>query len=270
MPKNKKIKGLTVEIGGDTTKLGQSLDRSKSISTGLQKELREVNRLLKGDPNDTELLAQKQKLLSDRVGETKTQLDLLKDKQGEVNKLFENGEIGEEDYRAYQREVKNTQQTLDRLQTELDKTSEHFGKVQRASEEMSFKTAESKVDSLKGKFRDFAEQSEKNLKRVSDKLGKVGSGMQTAGSKLTPVSAGAAGVLGAGVKLASDFEDEFAFLTTLAKEDDITYDELKKQIIQLSNDTGIDAEYGDQLLTLSTCEYTYKNGRLVVVAKKVV
>ena len=241
MPKNKKIKGLTVEIGGDTTKLGQSLDRSKSISTGLQKELREVNRLLKGDPNDTELLAQKQKLLSDRVGETKTQLDLLKDKQGEVNKLFENGEIGEEDYRAYQREVKNTQQTLDRLQTELDKTSEHFGKVQRASEEMSFKTAESNVDSLKGKFRDFAEQSEKNLKRVSDKLGKIGSGMQTAGSKLTPVSAGAAGVLGAGVKLASDFEDEFAFLTTLAKEDGITYEELKKQIIQLSNDTGIDA-----------------------------
>lgn len=241
MPKNKKIKGLTVEIGGDTTKLGQSLDRSKSISTGLQKELREVNRLLKGDPNDTELLAQKQKLLSDRVGETKTQLDLLKDKQGEVNKLFENGEIGEEDYRAYQREVKNTQQTLDRLQAELDKTSEHFGKVQRASEEMSFKAAESNVDSLKGKFRDFAEQSEKNLKRVSDKLGKVGSGMQTAGSKLTPVSAGAAGVLGAGVKLASDFEDEFAFLTTLAKEDGITYDELKKQIIQLSNDTGIDA-----------------------------
>ena len=133
MAMNKKIRGLTVEIGGDTTKLGKSLDDSKGRSKNLQKELREVNKLLKGNPNDVELLAQKETLLKQRVEKTTKQLDLLKGSQEKINRMFEQGEIGEEDYRAFQREVQRTQQTLDGLQTDLKKTSDHFGQVQRAS-----------------------------------------------------------------------------------------------------------------------------------------
>ena len=241
MAMNKKIRGLTVEIGGDTTKLGKSLDDSKGRSKNLQKELREVNKLLKGNPNDVELLAQKETLLKQRVEETTKQLDLLKGSQEKINRMFEQGEIGEEDYRAFQREVQRTQQTLDGLQTDLKKTSDHFGQVQRASGEINFKTAEDKVDYLKGKFKDLAQQSADSMKKVSKEVEKSGEKIENVGKKLTPVSAGAAGLLGVGVKLASEFEDEFAFLTTIAKEEGITYDKLKNQIIDLSNDTGIDA-----------------------------
>ena len=183
MAMNKKIRGLTVEIGGDTTKLGKSLDDSKGRSKNLQKELREVNKLLKGNPNDVELLAQKETILKQRVEETAKQLDLLKGAQEKINRMFEQGEIGQEDYRAFQREVQRTQQTLDGLQTDLKKTSDHFGQVQRASGEINFKTAEDKVDYLKGKFKDLAQQSADSMEKVSKKVEKSGEKIENVGKK---------------------------------------------------------------------------------------
>ena len=214
MARNKKIRGLTVEIGGDTTKLGKSLDDSKGRSKNLQKELREVNKLLKGNPNDVELLAQKETLLKQRVEETTKQLDLLKGSQEKINRMFEQGEIGEEDYRAFQREVQRTQQTLDGLQTDLKKTSDHFGQVQRASGEINFKTAEDKVDYLKGKFKDLAQQSADSMKKVSKEVEKSGEKIENVGKKLTPVSAGAAAVLGGGVAAFKDLDEGYDTIVT--------------------------------------------------------
>ena len=214
MAMNKKIRGLTVEIGGDTTKLGKSLDDSKGRSKNLQKELREVNKLLKGNPNDVELLAQKETLLKQRVEETTKQLDLLKGSQEKINRMFEQGEIGEEDYRAFQREVQRTQQTLDDLQTDLKKTSDHFGQVQRASGEINFKTAEDKVDYLKGKFKDLAQQSADSMKKVSKEVEKSGEKIENVGKKLTPVSAGAAAVLGGGVAAFKDLDEGYDTIVT--------------------------------------------------------
>ena len=83
-----RIKGITIEIGGDTTGLSAALgDVNKKIN-GTAKELRDVERLLKLDPKNTELLAQKQKLLTDRVVETKTKLDALKNAEKQVQEQF--------------------------------------------------------------------------------------------------------------------------------------------------------------------------------------
>ena len=73
------IKGITIEIGGDTTKLDKALQGTNKEIKSTQSELREVERLLKMDPGNTEAMKQKQELLKKAVGETKDKLDLLKD-----------------------------------------------------------------------------------------------------------------------------------------------------------------------------------------------
>lgn len=73
------IKGITIEIGGETTKLSKALSDVNSTSGSLQKELKEVDKLLKLDPTNTELLAQKQQLLKEAIGNTKDKLDTLKE-----------------------------------------------------------------------------------------------------------------------------------------------------------------------------------------------
>ena len=101
----KVIKGLTVEIGGDTTKLGKALENVEKKSRDLSGELGEINRLLKVDPSNTELLAQKQKVLADAVSNTKSKLDTLREAEKQVQAQFERGEVSEAQYRALQREV---------------------------------------------------------------------------------------------------------------------------------------------------------------------
>ncbi len=76
---NSKIRGITIEIGGDTTKLDKALGSVDKKVKGTQVELREVNKLLKIDPTNTEMLAQKQALLTElAISETKEKLDILK------------------------------------------------------------------------------------------------------------------------------------------------------------------------------------------------
>ena len=70
-----RIKGITVEIGGDTTRLTKALKNVDSSIKSTQSQLRDVNKLLKLDPGNTELLAQKHKLLGDAVGQTKQRLE---------------------------------------------------------------------------------------------------------------------------------------------------------------------------------------------------
>ncbi len=76
-----RIKGITVEIGGDTTGLDKALKGVQSTLRTTQSSLRDVNKLLKLDPSNTELLTQKQRLLKDAIGTTKEKLDALKQAQ---------------------------------------------------------------------------------------------------------------------------------------------------------------------------------------------
>ena len=93
-----KIKGIIIEIGGETKGLDKALADVNKRSRDLQKELREVEKLLKLDPRNTELVAQKQQLLSEQVANTREKLDRLKEAQAQVNEQYEKGEIGEEQY----------------------------------------------------------------------------------------------------------------------------------------------------------------------------
>ena len=117
-----KIKGITVEIGGDTTKLGDAIKQSESKTASLQSELKEVNKLLKFDSANPQLLAQKQEILTRAIGETKEKLDTLKEAQAQVEKQFKNGDIGEDQYRAFQRELTKTEQDLEGFEKALKKT----------------------------------------------------------------------------------------------------------------------------------------------------
>ena len=107
------IKGLTVEIGGDTTKLGKALESVNKKSGDLSAELGEINRQLKFDPKNTELLAQKQKVLADAVETAGEKLDKLREAEKQVQKQFERGEVSEEQVRALKREIIATESKME-------------------------------------------------------------------------------------------------------------------------------------------------------------
>lgn len=100
-----RIKGITVEIGGDTTKLQSALKGVNAKIKNTQSQLKDVEKLLKLDPGNTELLAQKQKLLSSAVSETKEKLATLKTAAEQANQALANGDISKEQYDALQRAV---------------------------------------------------------------------------------------------------------------------------------------------------------------------
>ena len=136
-----KIKGITIEIGGDTQKLNKALEDVNKKTRDVQSELRQVERLLKLDPGNTDLLAQKQKLLAEAVENSREKLNRLKTAQEQVNEQFRKGEINEEQYRAFQREVVKAEQELAKFEKQLRETSitaEQVGKkLQDAGKKMT-------------------------------------------------------------------------------------------------------------------------------------
>lgn len=114
------IKGITIEIGGDTTGLENSLKDVNKQSKDLQQELKEVDKALKLDPGNVELVRQKQELLTASIGATSEKLDALKTAQSQVEAQFQRGDIGVEQYRAFQRELQSTEGEMNRLQGQLN------------------------------------------------------------------------------------------------------------------------------------------------------
>ena len=114
-----RIKGITVEIGGDTSGLEKSLAAVNNSIKKTQSQLRDVNNLLKLDPSNTILLAQKQELLQSAIGDTEKKLQALEQAQTDVAKAFERGDLGKDQYMAFQREIEETRGTLNRYQADL-------------------------------------------------------------------------------------------------------------------------------------------------------
>ena len=127
-----RIKGITVEIGGDTTGLDKALKGVQSTLRTTQTSLRDVNKLLKLDPSNTELLSQKQRLLKDAIGATKDKLETLKTAQIQAKQQLENGTLGQDRYDALQREIVETEQELRRLQDEAARTNTTLAKISEA------------------------------------------------------------------------------------------------------------------------------------------
>ena len=114
------IKGLLIEIGGDTSGLQKALSKVNSQSSSLSKELKGINSLLKLDPKNTELLSQKQTVLNENIATTQDKLTQLKKIKEEADKKMAKGtEISEENYRNLQREIINTERKLNNLTNDL-------------------------------------------------------------------------------------------------------------------------------------------------------
>ena len=118
-----RIKGITIEIGGDTTKLTDSLKGIDKSLKNTQSQLKDVDKLLKLDPKNTDLLKQKQELLAKQVKTTKERLEELKKAQAQMDA---NGvDKNSEQYKALQREIEATEQDLKKAQD----AAKDFGSV---------------------------------------------------------------------------------------------------------------------------------------------
>ena len=129
-----KIKGITIEIGGDTKPLEKALSDVNKTSRSLQSELREVEKLLKLDPGNTELLAQKMKLLQNQTANTTEKLRRLEDAQEQVNRQFREGKINDEQYRAFNREIEQTRISLRQLEDAAEGSSKEIKELGEATE----------------------------------------------------------------------------------------------------------------------------------------
>ena len=118
-----RIRGITVEIGGDTTKLQTALKGVNTEIRNTQSQLRDVEKLLKLDPENTQLLVQKQRLLRDAVAETKQKLETLKTAAEQANQALANGDISQDQYDALQREIIETEQRLRSLEQQAEQSS---------------------------------------------------------------------------------------------------------------------------------------------------
>ncbi|MDO5546700.1 MAG: phage tail tape measure protein [Eubacteriales bacterium] len=167
-----RIKGITVEIGGDTTGLDKALKSVNSSIKTTQSGLKDVSKLLKLDPTNTELLTQKQKMLKDAIGSTKEKLDALKLAQEQAKAQLESGDLGQDKYDALQREIIETEQELKRLQEQAIESNAALAKIEE----------------------------------VGDKLQTAGDKISGAGQKLLPVTAAVAGLGTAAVKTTADFD----------------------------------------------------------------
>lgn len=198
------IKGITVKIGADTTDLSKAMSSAnRSIST-TQKQLNEVQKALKLDPSNAELLAQKYRLLTEKADETRKKLQTLKDAQVQVEEQYRNGEIDQGKYEAFRRELITTENQLKELEKDV---------------------ARSNV----------------TINSFGEKMKETGGKLTAAGKAVMPVSAAVAGIGTAAAVSAVNFEDAMAKVSTIADTTEVPLDELRSQILVLSSQTGISA-----------------------------
>lgn len=144
-----RIQGITVEIGGDTQGLSKALSGvNKEIRT-TQSQLKDVERLLKLDPGNTELLRQKYELLNDSIESTEEKLDSLREAEKQVQQQFERGDVSQDQYNGLQREIIATEQALGRLQNEARDTENRINGIDEKPIEQVEDAAEDAGDALR-------------------------------------------------------------------------------------------------------------------------
>ncbi len=145
------IKGIIVEIGGDTSSLQKALSKVNSATSSLSKELTGINRLLKLDPKSTELLSQKQAVLSENIETTKNKLAQLQDIQEQaLQKGIDKNKEQQENWRALQRTIDSTKIKLNKLLLEQDGWNVNGKKIEEFGEKIV--KVSSKIDNLGSKF----------------------------------------------------------------------------------------------------------------------
>lgn len=188
-----KIRGITIELSGDTSKLTKSLSSVNSSLNSTQKQLKDVDRLLKLDPKNTELLQQKQKLLAQSVEQTNKKLDELNKLQKEMD--AQGVDKNSAQYQALQREIIQTEQQLEKLEQE----TKSFGSV-----------------------------GAQQVAAVGKSMQELGNKVEAAGQKLKGISTVAAGLetamVGIGMKAITTADD----LNTMAAQTGLSTAEIQK------------------------------------------
>lgn len=202
-----RIKGITVEIGGDTTKLSKALEGVNRDIKGTQTQLKDVQKLLKLDPTNTELLSQKHKLLADAVSATKEKLEVLKTAAEQANTALANGEISQQQYDALQREIIETENELKRLTTEANNSHTALEKMGVLGE---------------------------TLQSAGDKISGVG-------QKLLPVTAGVTALGTIAVKTGADFDAAMSKVAAVSGATGSEMDALREKAREMGSKTKFSA-----------------------------
>ena len=198
-----KIRGITIELGADTSGLSKALKGINTEIGNTQKQLKDVEKLLKLDPHNTELMEQKQRLLSERIGETKTKLEALKEAQAQVGEELKKTGEGQEQYDALSREIISCTNELKALEKEANSASSAMQKISEAGE---------------------------SLKNVGDKI-------SGAGQALMPLSAAAAGI-GAGIiKTTADFDASMSKVAAISGAAGDDFDALRNKAREMGATT---------------------------------
>ena len=198
-----RIKGITVEIGGDTTKLTDALRDVNNEVYNTQAQLKDVEKLLKLDPSNTELLAQKQRILNEEVQATKDKLEALKEAGERANEALKAETITKDQYDALQREIIETQRALEELETQAEQSAVALQKISVTG--TKFQEAEGKIESV--------------------------------GKSLLPVTTAITGIGAAGIKVASDFEKAMSGVQAITGATGADFERLRETAIDLGATT---------------------------------
>ena len=207
MAGGRSIKGLTVTIDGDTTGLSKALQNVNKEIKDTQAQLKDVDKLLKLDPGNTELLSQKQRLLGDAIGETKTKLETLKTASEQANVALANGEISQEQFDALQREIIETTEELKRLEEQAKQSATAVQEIAAKGE---------------------------HLKEMGDKVSGVG-------EKMLPATAAVVGLGTAAVKTAADFDSQMSKVAAISGATGDDLDALKEKAREMGAKTKFSA-----------------------------
>ena len=208
----KRITGVTVEIGGDTTALSTAIKNLNKEINESQSELKEVEKLLKMDPTSTELLTQKQRYLGEEIEATRKKLETLKSIEDQMTEQLNSGKISQDKYDAFQREIMETEDRLKDLKKE--------------------------ANSLPA-----------TLQSIGNTLDGVGSKIEAAGNKLFPLTGGITALGAASVSTANEFESS---MSQTAGALDIPIDQmenLRELALQMGQDTIFSAKEAGEAMT---------------------
>lgn len=200
------IKGITIQIGADTTKLSSALSSANKTISSTQSQLKAVDKALQFDTTNTDLLKDKQVLLAQKIAATKDKLEALQKAQDQLD--ADGVDKNSKEYQELQTEIDTTTATL----KDLEEQAEEFGSV-------GVQKAEAFGESMES----------------------VGEKVTSVGEKLSAISAVAAAALGVSTSYASDFEDACAKVATVADDTVISTEELSDAMLDLSTESGIAA-----------------------------
>lgn len=205
------LKSLENEAKNAPTQMQQSIDGLNTKIKTTQTELKEIDKLLKLDPTNTELLQQKQRALSDEIGNTKDKLELLKNEEQEVQQKFQEGKVSQEQYDALKRTIIETEESLKSLENEVGSGSA-------------------------------------KLAQISTEAGKIGENLTTAGEKMLPVTAAITGLGTAAVKTAADFDSSMSNVQAISGASAEDMDKLRERAREMGAQTKFSAkEAGDAM-----------------------